>query len=56
MGEVRNAYKNLVGKPEGKTHPRRVDVDGRIISVASFSLSSFRLMFISNYMGKFYKM
>jgi hypothetical protein len=31
MGEVRYAYKILVGKREGKSHPVDLDVDGRII-------------------------
>jgi hypothetical protein len=31
MGEMRNAYKNLVRKPEGKNHSEDLDVDGRII-------------------------
>jgi hypothetical protein len=32
MGEIRNAYKILVGKPEGKNHSENLSVDGRIIS------------------------
>jgi hypothetical protein len=31
MGEMRNAYKNLVGKLEGKRPLGRQGVDGRII-------------------------
>jgi len=31
MGEIRNAYKILVGKPEGKRHPEELGVYGRII-------------------------
>jgi hypothetical protein len=31
MGEMRNAFKILVGKPEGKRPVGRQDVDGRII-------------------------
>jgi hypothetical protein len=31
MGEMRNAYKILVGKPEGKNHSEDLDVDGRTI-------------------------
>jgi hypothetical protein len=30
-GEKRNAYKILVGKPDGKNHQEDLDVDGRII-------------------------
>jgi hypothetical protein len=30
-GEKRNAYKLLVGKPEGKSHQEDQDVGGRII-------------------------
>jgi len=32
MAEMRNAYKILVRKPEGKRPHRRLYVDGRIIS------------------------
>jgi hypothetical protein len=32
MGEGRNVYRVLVGKPEGKKHLKDQDVDGRIIS------------------------
>jgi hypothetical protein len=32
IGEMRNAYKILVGKPEGKSHLNNVDMDGRIMS------------------------
>jgi hypothetical protein len=31
MGKMRNAYKNLVGSPEGKRPVGRIDVDGRIM-------------------------
>jgi hypothetical protein len=31
MGEVRNVYKILVGRPERKNHSEDLDVDGRII-------------------------
>jgi hypothetical protein len=31
MGEMRNAYEILVGKPEGKSPFGRLRVDGRII-------------------------
>jgi hypothetical protein len=31
MGEMRNACKVLVGKPEGKDHLEDLGVDGRII-------------------------
>jgi hypothetical protein len=31
-GETKNAYKILVGKPEGKNHLADLRVDGRIIS------------------------
>jgi hypothetical protein len=31
MGEMRNAYKILVRKPEGKNHPEDLSTDGRII-------------------------
>jgi len=31
MGEVRNAYKISVGKPEGKSHLEDLSIDGRII-------------------------
>jgi hypothetical protein len=31
MGEIRNAYNILVGKPEGKNHLEDLDVDGKII-------------------------
>jgi hypothetical protein len=31
MGEIRNAYKILVGNPEGKRSLCRHNVDGRII-------------------------
>jgi hypothetical protein len=31
MGEMRNAYKILVAKPEGKNHSEDLDVDGRVI-------------------------
>jgi hypothetical protein len=31
MGEKRNAYRLLVGKPEGKSHYEDKDVDGLII-------------------------
>jgi hypothetical protein len=31
MGEMRNAYINLVGKPEGKKLFRRCGADGRIL-------------------------
>jgi hypothetical protein len=31
MGEMRNVYKLLVGKPERKRQLRRPSVDGRII-------------------------
>jgi hypothetical protein len=31
MGEMRNAYKMLVGKPEGKRSLEHLGVDGRII-------------------------
>jgi hypothetical protein len=30
MGEGRNVYRVLVGKPEGKNHLRDQDVDGRM--------------------------
>jgi hypothetical protein len=32
MGEIRNAYNILVGKPEGKRPLRRLGIVGRIIS------------------------
>jgi hypothetical protein len=32
MGEIINAYKILVGKPEGKSNRKDPDVDGKIIS------------------------
>jgi hypothetical protein len=31
MGEKRNAYRILVGKPEGKRQLEDLDIDGRII-------------------------
>jgi hypothetical protein len=31
MGEVRNAHKILVGKPEGTSHSEDLGIDGRII-------------------------
>jgi hypothetical protein len=31
MGEKRHAYRILVGKPEGKRPPARLDVDARIL-------------------------
>jgi hypothetical protein len=31
MGEMRNAFKILVGKPEGKNHLEDLGVDGRIV-------------------------
>jgi hypothetical protein len=31
IGDIRYAYKLLVGKPEGKKHLRDLGVDGRII-------------------------
>jgi hypothetical protein len=31
MERIRNAYKVLVGKPEGKNHSEDVVIDGRII-------------------------
>jgi hypothetical protein len=31
MGEMRNACKILVGKPEGRDHSEDIVVDGRII-------------------------
>jgi hypothetical protein len=31
MGEMRNAYKILIGKPEGKNHSEELGVDGKII-------------------------
>jgi hypothetical protein len=31
LGEIRNAYKILVGKPEGRRPLRRPSVDGRVI-------------------------
>jgi hypothetical protein len=31
MGDMRNAYKILVGKPEGKNHSGDLGVDGKII-------------------------
>jgi hypothetical protein len=31
MGEMRNAYKILVGEPEGKNHLEDLDVYGKII-------------------------
>jgi hypothetical protein len=31
MGEIRNAYKILDGKPEGKDNLEDLDVDGKII-------------------------
>jgi hypothetical protein len=33
MGEMRNAYKILVGKPEGRRHSEDLNVDGIIINV-----------------------
>jgi hypothetical protein len=32
VGEMRNAYSILIGKPEGKNHPADVGIHGRIIS------------------------
>jgi hypothetical protein len=31
MGEMRNAYSNLVGKPERKNHLEDLGIDGKII-------------------------
>jgi hypothetical protein len=31
IGEMRNAYKILVGKPAGKSYSEDLDVDGRIV-------------------------
>jgi hypothetical protein len=31
MVQMRNAYKILTGKPEGKTHLEDIDVSGRIL-------------------------
>jgi hypothetical protein len=31
MGEIRNAYNTLVGKPEGKNHLEDLGIDGKII-------------------------
>jgi uncharacterized protein (UPF0128 family) len=31
MGEIKNGYINLVGKPEAKDHVEELGVDGRII-------------------------
>jgi len=31
MGEMRNAYKIFVGKPEGKTHSENLGIDGKIL-------------------------
>jgi hypothetical protein len=31
MGEKRRAYRNLVGRPEGRNHLRGPGIDGRII-------------------------
>jgi hypothetical protein len=31
VGEKRNAFQLLVGKPEGKNHLKDLDVDGRIM-------------------------
>jgi len=31
MEEMRNIYKILIGKPEGKNHLEDLDIDGRII-------------------------
>jgi hypothetical protein len=31
MGEMRNAYKIFVGKPEGKNHSEDLGINGRII-------------------------
>jgi hypothetical protein len=31
QGAIRNAYKSLVGKPEGKNHSEDLGVDGSII-------------------------
>jgi hypothetical protein len=31
IGEMKNAYKILVGKTEGKSHSKNLGVDGRII-------------------------
>jgi hypothetical protein len=31
MGEIRNAYNILVGKPEGKDHTENLGIDERII-------------------------
>jgi hypothetical protein len=30
MGEIRNSYKTLVGKPEGKSHSEDLGVDGKM--------------------------
>jgi hypothetical protein len=32
MGKMRNAYKILVGKPEGNAHPEDLGVCGNIVS------------------------
>jgi hypothetical protein len=42
MGEVRNAYKILVGKFEGKKHLEDVNVNGRIILKWNLNLSQDR--------------
>jgi hypothetical protein len=31
VGEMRNIYKSLIGKPEGKGHSEDLDVDRRMI-------------------------
>jgi hypothetical protein len=31
MGEMRNAYRILVGKPKGKSHVEDLGIDGKII-------------------------
>jgi len=32
MGIMKNAYKILIGKPEGRDHLEDLDLDGKIIS------------------------
>jgi hypothetical protein len=31
VGEMRNAYNNLTGKPNGKSHLENLGIDGKII-------------------------
>jgi hypothetical protein len=33
MGEMRNTYKILIGKPEGKNYLQELDIDGRVMDL-----------------------